>query len=152
MADVSFVIDVILKQSNEIYVDPSTTLTLKFSEPMDYLTVEKNLIFQVFGFEQRKDEEKLNCIPQPLNSNVALATFKGADFNAVWNRERTEVTFQFKDSTQLPDTDRMLVGQITFGGAILDHSGISRKNDFFRLNTENIQANYWFILNNGNKI
>ena len=140
------VLEVISTPLDEIYTNPSTAFTLKFSEPMNYLSVEKNFRLKVFELAQKEDEEILTCIPQNLNRNQTLTTFTKDDFGIHWNSERTIADFIFKVSSKLPTSNYFLIGQISFDEELLDSEGISRKNEFFRLSTERVQNDYWFIV------
>lgn len=107
---------------NAVGVSRTTSVTLKFSAPMERASVESGV-----------------ALFKSQSGQTGELAFDISAFNSSWNSDDTELTLTFKDNHQLESQQNY---QISFkaGTVIKDKAGISRSSDFFKLTESNFES------------
>lgn len=138
-----------------------TTFVLKFSEPMDRNTVEKN--FGIYGgtTEQLSVDTTAPTIIQGFSNAADVTAAAGSlvwdksAFTATWGAGDTELTMTFKAEQRLPsdtESDKVpeyRVSLVAQDGQIKDKSGTSRvaaDGGYFKATDGDFEGNYRFSI------
>lgn len=92
-------------------------LSIRFSEPMDTSSVEKNINLY---------------LPDAPADSTERNGYNRSHFDLVWSADDTELTMTFKSGPASVNPARIQDFKLTFNSTIYDKSGLSRGSDYFR--------------------